>query len=126
MMETICQTLEAASTDLATSEQIDNTLEQEKYTDWIPKEAKSRNQSWLTWLDVRSKCKTRFLRLLSRLETGLPSVTYLESRVLRECTRVLERNTGPISVRCIPSFQRECNTSLIAILGPRLSTWTVH
>lgn len=32
-METICQILEAASTDLATSEQIDNTLEQEKYTD---------------------------------------------------------------------------------------------
>ena len=39
-METICQTLEAASTDLATSEQIDNTLEQESTQTEFPRKRK--------------------------------------------------------------------------------------
>lgn len=71
--------------DFATSEQIDNTLEQEKYTDWIPKEPKSRNQSWLRWTFARN------VKLVSSSDTfsprdgislrGTTSVTHLESRV---------------------------------------------
>lgn len=95
-----------------------------------------KSQPKLTSLDVRSKCKTRFLLrhfLASRRDFLARNDVRYSSRIASfyASTRVLERNTGgrgryARSVRCIPSSQRECNTSLIAILGPRLSTSTVH